>query len=228
MAKSTRPQAGRTATRPARSIGSRQSVAEMPQASGLSGAGLQRSAAVISMPPPAPPSGPAPEALSLFQQAAALIQRHAYDEAARALRSLVERYPAERAILDRARVFLDLCERELKKKPVAPKTVEERITAATAALNEGDDESAEGLVETVLAEVPKHDLALYLMAVVHARRGSSDAAMDALSQAVSVSPDVRAQAKYDADFEILRGMDSFRALTDTTQTPALPRKAKRK
>jgi uncharacterized membrane-anchored protein len=125
-------------------------------------------------------------------------------------------------------VFLDLCERELKRKPVAPKTVEERITAATAALNVGDDESAEELVEAVLGEIPKHDLALYLMAVIHARRGSQDAAMDALSQAVLVSPDVRAQAKYDADFEILRGMESFRALTDPPQSVVSSKKPRRK
>jgi tetratricopeptide (TPR) repeat protein len=225
MAKPIRPQAGRAATKPARGIGGRQALAEMPATAGLSSVSAGRAA--VTIPPPVQ-LGPAPEALSLFQQAAALIQRHAYDDAAKALRSLLERYPAERAILDRARVFLDLCERELKRKPVAPKTVEERITAATAALNVGDDESAEELVEGVLGEIPKHDLALYLMAVIHARRGSQDAAMDALSQAVLVSPDVRAQAKYDADFEILRGMESFRALTDPPQAAAASKKPKRK
>src|SRR5215471_2581579 len=150
MAKPNRPQAGRTATRPARSIGGRQALAEMPATTTFASAGSARTAVA---PIPSPVTlGPAPEALSLFQQAAGLIQRHAYDEAAKALRSLLDRYPAERAILDRARVFLELCERELKRKPVAPKTVEERITAATAALNDEDDESAEGLVEGVLAE----------------------------------------------------------------------------
>lgn len=174
------------------------------------------------------PAAPAPEAIALFQQAAGFIQRHAYDEAARALRSLLERHPGERAILDRARVYLELCERELQKKPAIPKTVEERITAATAALNDGNEASAERLVKGVLAEHPRHELALYLMAVVHARRGAADAAMAALSQAVSVSPEVRAQAKYDADFEILRGMDSFQALTDPPQPAGAPRKPKRK
>jgi thioredoxin-like negative regulator of GroEL len=174
------------------------------------------------------PPGPAPEAITLFQQAAGFVQRHAYDEAAKALRTLLERHPGERAILDRARVFLELCERELQRKPVGPKTVEERITAATAALNNGDEASAERLLKGVLSEHPRHDLALYLMAVVHARRGAADAAMAALSQAVSVSPEVRAQAKYDADFEILRGMDSFQILTDPPQAAGAPRKPKRK
>lgn len=173
-------------------------------------------------------AGPAPEAITLFQQAAGLIQRHAYDDAAKALRSLLERHPGERAMLDRARVFLELCEREIQRKPAVPKTVEERITAATAALNDGDEASAERLAKGVLAEHPRHDLALYLMAVVHARRGAADAAMAALSQAVGISPDIRAQAKYDADFEILRGLDSFQNLTDPPQPGGGARKPKRK
>jgi thioredoxin-like negative regulator of GroEL len=189
-----------------------------------------RSAVVPSGFPPVGSAtpGPAPEAITLFQQAAGLIQRHAYDEAARALRTLLDRHPGERAVLDRARVFLELCERELQRKPAVPKTVEERITAATAALNDGDEVSAERLVKGVLADHPRHDLALYLMAIVHARRGAADAAMATLSQAVSVSPEIRAQAKYDADFEILRGMDSFQTLTDPPQAAGAPRKPKRK
>ena len=37
-------------------------------------------------------------------------------------------------------VYLALCERELARRPVEPRTTEERLTAATAALNNGDDD----------------------------------------------------------------------------------------
>jgi thioredoxin-like negative regulator of GroEL len=235
MAKPTRPQAVRPTGKPTRSSGGRVALADVPATPSSGSTRTASRAPSRSAVAPggflsigSAPAAPAPEAIALFQQAAGFIQRHAYDEAARALRSLLERHPGERAILDRARVYLELCERELQKKPAIPKTVEERITAATAALNDGNEASAERLVKGVLAEHPRHELALYLMAVVHARRGAADAAMAALSQAVSVSPEVRAQAKYDADFEILRGMDSFQALTDPPQPAGAPRKPKRK
>jgi hypothetical protein len=97
------------------------------------------------------------------------LQRHAYTEAAPAFQAIVMGYPAERALLDRARVYLGICERESKKRPASangPLTLEERLTAATAALNNGEDLQAEELARSVLGDDPKHDLALYLLAAV--------------------------------------------------------------
>ena len=183
----------------------------------------------ISRPAPrsAAPTGLSPDAIGLFQKGATAVQRHAYAEAADLFRSLLERHPDERAILDRARVYLELCSRELKRKPVAPRTLEERVTAATAALNDGDEARAESLARAVVTENPHHDLALYLLAVVQARRGHAGEAMSMLSQAVAVRPEVRAQARFDADFEPLRGLEAFQALTETPP-PANPRRSKRR
>ncbi len=172
--------------------------------------------AVMTWPsaPPSPPAGPPAEAVALFQQGMDALQRHSYDRAAGAFRSLVDRFPNERALLDRSRVYLELCERELRRRPPAPKTIEERVTAATAALNNREDPAAETLARSVLAEVPSHDLALYLLAAIEARRGAQEAALDLLNQAITASPEVRAQARHDADFEILRSSEEFRRLME--------------
>ena len=92
------------------------------------------------------------------------LQRKRYDVAADRFRSLLDRFPGERALLDRTRVYLELAERELNRQPPNPRTLEERVTAATAALNNGQDAEAERLVRSVLADEGRHDLALYLMA----------------------------------------------------------------
>ena len=141
------------------------------------------------------------------------MQRHAYADAATGFRTLLDRFPGERALLDRARVYLDLCERELRKRPAAPRTIEERLTAATAALNNGDLGRAEGLVQSVLSEDPRQDLALYILAAVEARRGRPDAALSRLREAIALSPEAGAQARFDADFESLFDHETFRALT---------------
>jgi tetratricopeptide (TPR) repeat protein len=143
------------------------------------------------------------------------LQRHEYAPAADGLRRLLTDFPTERALLDRAQVYLDLCERELRRRPAAPQTIEERLTAATAALNNGDDDEAETLAHGVLSESPEHDLALYLLAAVYGRRGNRSQALDLLRRAMHVSPDIRAQARHDADFEILREMHEFQELLDS-------------
>jgi hypothetical protein len=102
----------------------------------------------------------------------------------------------------------------LRRQPPSPRTVEERLTAATAALNIGDDGRAESLAASVLAEEPRQDLALYLLAAIAARRKATDAALLYLGEAIAVSPEVRAQARLDADFQSLRADERFRQLVE--------------
>jgi tetratricopeptide (TPR) repeat protein len=150
------------------------------------------------------------------------LQRHSYQQAAAGFRDLVQRYPAERGLLDRSRVYLELCERELRKQPVIPSTIEEQLTAATAALNNGDEAGAERLAQSVLGQDPRDDLALYLLAVIEARRGEREAALSYLEKAVEISPEAGAQARFDGDFESIRDTDTFRRLTDppSNSTPS--------
>jgi tetratricopeptide (TPR) repeat protein len=131
-------------------------------------------------------------------------------------------FPAERALLDRARVYLEICERELKKRPAASRTgltLEERLTTATAALNNGDDQQAEELARSVLGDDPKHDLALYLLAAIHARRGATADALELLAKVIAISPEASAQARSDDDFAPLHGDDAFWRLTEPPIAP---------
>lgn len=188
------------------------------RSSGGSG-GLRRragslAAPFVAAPLPVPPPPPA-EAVGLFQAGMEALQRHEYRPAVDSFRSLITSYPGERALLDRARVYVDLCERELRRRPLNPMTAEERLTLATAALNDGDEARAESFVTAVLSEHPEQDLALYLSAAIHARRGRHDEALAQLRQAIAVRPDVAAQATLDADFDGLHGSEAFQALTES-------------
>src|SRR6185436_7189430 len=127
-----------------------------------------------TVPAPAPHSDlsqPNPRAIELFRTAMEALQGHAYRPARELFQALLDRFPAERALTERTRVYLDLCERELRRRPADPRTMEERLTAATAALNSGSDMMAERLARSALAEEARQDLALYILAVIEARRG---------------------------------------------------------
>lgn len=157
------------------------------------------------------------------------MQRHAFGEAATAFRMLLGGFPSERALLDRARVYVELCDREARKRPAALKTIEERLTAATAALNNGNDAQAEELARSVLGDDPKHDLALYLLAALHSRRGAFDEALSLLSKVMAITPEASAQARYDDDFEPLHDSETFWQLLEPPQPPASgsPRRARK-
>jgi len=145
------------------------------------------------------------------------LQRHAYAEAAPAFQAIVMGFPAERALLDRARVYLEICERESAKRPTSSRpslTIEERLTSATAALNNGEDHQAEELARSVLGDDPKHDLALYLLAAIHARRGATADALALLTKVIAICPEASTQARSDDDFASLHDDDAFWRLTD--------------
>jgi tetratricopeptide (TPR) repeat protein len=180
-------------------------------------------AAVVTPTQAASPSPPGPprEAIGLFEQGISALQRHAYASASEAFSTLLSSYPGERTLLDRARVYLDICARESRRQPALPETSEERLTAATLALNNGREVEAENLAKRVLADDPRQDLAAYLLAVIAARRGHLDAALQFLRQAVTINPESRAQARHDEDFDAFQDLEAFRSLTDSAvQTPA--------
>lgn len=144
------------------------------------------------------------------------LQRHAYAPAADAFGHLMKDFPTERTLLDRARVYLELCHREMARRPPSPETSEDRLAIATLALNNGKDRDAEVLARRVLVDDPKKDLASYLLAVIEARRGHADAALAHLEQTIRLNPDARVQARHDDDFASLKDSDAFKALTGST------------
>lgn len=181
--------------------------------------------AATELPPPARPPA---EATAAFEQAMTAMQRHAYAAAAGTFRGLLDEYPKERAILDRARVYLDLCERELRKASGSPaSSLEERMTAATAALNNDDEREAERLARSVLAEEAGNELALYLLAALEARRGMTEEALTLLSQAIALSPDAGALARHDDDFSVLHDTEAFRELTEPPAASPAGRRSRR-
>jgi hypothetical protein len=146
------------------------------------------------------------------------MQAHDYRTAEARLTDLLASFEGERALSDRARVYLSLCQRELAKAPVAPTTIEDRLIAATAALNRGADLEAERLARDVALDDDRQDLAFYILAAVDARRGTVQSALANLTRAIQIRPDLAAQALHDEDFTRLRDLEAFRDLTG----PAAP------
>jgi hypothetical protein len=182
-------------------------------------------------PPPPPPVPPPPrkptyhEAVAMYERGLQALQRRDFAASADALRNVIERYPDERELLERARLYLKVCERELEPKEPAPKTADEWAYAATVALNQGDEAAALRHLQRALTEDARHDHAHYMMAVVAARRSDAAGALDHLRQAVSLNPENRSLAKQDPELEGLRDEAAFRGIVDSPVSDAPSRAA---
>jgi len=184
-------------------------------------------------PAPALPSQPARkpgfyEAVAIYERGVQALQRHDFQGAGGFFRTVLERYPEERELLERARLYLRVCEREAERRQPVPKTPAERVYAATVALNSGDHNGALDHLQRALSEDPESDHAHYIMAVALGMRQRSQEAFDHLRQAIALNPENRTLARQDPDLESLRDHPGFKDALETVPAPSRRRPAARR
>ena len=126
------------------------------------------------------------------------------------------------------RLYLNICQRQAAPREAAPRTLEERLYAATLSINGGKYDQAISELRLVRDEDPDNDHALYMLAVAHAQRGEPAEAIAHLERAIALNPENRAIARADPDLEPLRGDEAFRAALDAPTMPRIDRPDRRR
>lgn len=177
---------------------------------------------VVAMPAPAPAPPPVPprkpgfyEAVAIYERGVQGLQRHDFAGAADLFRTVIERYPEERELLERARLYLRVCERETARNTPPPETPAEQVYAATVSLNAGDHATALHHLQRALNADPENDHAHYIMSAALSLRGRREEALEHLFRAIELNPENRAQARQDPDLENIRDLDGFRLAIDS-------------
>jgi tetratricopeptide (TPR) repeat protein len=133
---------------------------------------------------------------------------------------VLRQYPEEKELHERVQLYLNVCRRQATPRASSPQTLEERLYAATLAINGGNYDDALVNLRLVRDEDPDNDHALYMLAVAHAQRGELAQAIAMLERAIAVNPENRGLAKNDPDLEPLRDDDAFRT---ALEAPAMSR-----
>ena len=167
------------------------------------------------VPPPPPPAPRKPafyEALAIYETGVRALQRHDFQAGADNFRNVIQRYPDERELVERARLYFQVCERETARRPPVPENPTDSVFAATVALNAGDADGALAHLGRALERTPDSDHAHYIMAVALTEKGDPTSALRHLRQAISLNPDNRPNALRDPDLQALRELSAFRDL----------------
>jgi tetratricopeptide (TPR) repeat protein len=151
------------------------------------------------------------EAVAIYERGLEAMQRHDYHSALDLLNSVLRLYPDEKELHERVKLYLNVCERQAAPRETLPRSVDERLYAATLALNGGRYDEALVHLRLVRDEDPDNDHALYMLAVAHAQRDEPAEAVAHLERAIALNPENRALARRDADLEPLRDDEAFRA-----------------
>lgn len=147
--------------------------------------------------PAAPPTtGPA---FQQYQAAVQLVQQGRYAKALAAFEKLLPAAPP--AILERCRMYISTCQRQLEEANLEFKSPEEHYDYAVSQLNTGYYEEAREQFNSILSAHPSADFAFYGLAVLDAITGRTQDCLRSLSRAIELNPKNRQQARVDNDFQ---------------------------
>jgi tetratricopeptide (TPR) repeat protein len=160
--------------------------------------------------------------VAIYERGVQALQRHDYPGAADLFRTVIDRYPEERELLERAHLYLRVCERETARQASPPQSSVDHVYAATVALNAGDHSGAMTHLQRALTADQDNDHAHYIMAATLSMRGRREEAIEHLRRSIALNPENRTQARQDPDLDNIRDHDAFRT---TVEPPAgSPRK----
>jgi tetratricopeptide (TPR) repeat protein len=147
--------------------------------------------------PVAPPTtGPA---YQQYQAAVQLVQQGRYAKALAALEKLLPIAP--QPIIERCRMYISTCQRQLEQANLDFKTPEEHYDYAVSQLNTGYYEEARDQFNTILAGHPTADYAFYGLALLDAITGQAQDCLRHLTRAIELNARNRLQARVDNDFQ---------------------------
>lgn len=146
-----------------------------------------------------------------FDRGVAALQRKRLEEAVRNFVDLIQKYPDEKELVDRSRVYLAICERQKRASEPALTEPEDFYYAAVLEKNRGN------VVEAI--EHLKHAARKngggrvdFLLACCYAQTGESQIALDYLRKAIEEDQRNRILARHDRDFDTVRDTPGFQEL----------------
>ena len=145
-----------------------------------------------------------------YQAAVQLVQQGKFERAITAFEKVVASAPPE--IIERCRMYIQTCRKQLDSKGLAFLTPGERYDYAVSQINAGDFEEATNQLKGILADDSSADFAHYGLALLYAITGKTQDCLDSLTQAIELNPKNRLQARTDNDFQSMSDDPRFTEL----------------
>jgi tetratricopeptide (TPR) repeat protein len=138
-------------------------------------------------------------AFQQYQAAVQLLQQGKYEKAVAAFEKLLPNAPME--IMERCRVYIVTCKRQMEKHNLTFATPAEHYDYAISQLNTGYYDEARDQFLSIIQSHPDIDYAFYGLAVLDSITGRAQDCLNNLSRAIELNPRNRLQARADNDFQ---------------------------
>ncbi len=153
------------------------------------------------------------KALSAFGLAVKEFQKGEFDKAAAMFKDFIEKFPADKEVVDRAKAYLAIVQKRSKKEIPALRGFEDHYRYAVVRINQKDYAGAVKLLEKALEYKEQEGLVYYLLADAHSLMGQADEALELLKKAVQKDKNYSILAQNEPDFEDLWEDKKFKLIT---------------
>jgi tetratricopeptide (TPR) repeat protein len=134
-----------------------------------------------------------------YESALKAMQEGKYDKARDGFRKVREQAAPE--VAERARVYMEACERQAQKQERSFSGPEEQYDYAISLLNTGLYDEAREQLEDILRQQSNADYALYGLSIMESMTGQIEQCLEHLAQAIAINPQNRIHARVDSDFQ---------------------------
>ena len=153
------------------------------------------------------------KALSAYTQAMKAFRKRDCARASQLLKTFKEKYSAEKELVDRAQIYLSICEGRQQKEKIQLKSLDDYFQYSVYKMNQGDYQEALKMLEKARQMNPKEGKILYLMADVYCLLGNNEKCLDHLKKAIQMDKFFSILAQNESDFEEIREDKRFKLIT---------------
>lgn len=152
------------------------------------------------------------KALAAFGQAMKEFHKGELEKSIASLKAVIEKFPAERELADRARIYLAIAQKRPRRDTVSLKTFEDHFQYAVYKINQGNPAAALKILEKALEFKTEEGKVFYLMADASVLAKDLEPALEHLRKAVQKDKVFAILAQNEPDFEPLWEDKRFRLL----------------
>jgi tetratricopeptide (TPR) repeat protein len=141
------------------------------------------------------------QAVQSYELGLRALQEHKFEKAKGHLQKVLS--GPDKALVDRAQVHMQTCDKHMEKASLHFKTAEEHYDYAVSLINLGDYVTAREQLDKLHKQNPKAEFVLYGLAALHCLTGRVEESLQTLAEAIEIKPALRFQARNDNDFQNL-------------------------
>lgn len=153
------------------------------------------------------------KALKEMERGLQALHKQSYDDALTHFQTIMDGYPHEKELQDRAQMYARVARNHIKGDGGAQRAKpDDLFYLGVMKANEADYDQAVELLDRALQHNPKDERSHYVMAAARALKGDREVALRHLQEAITLNVQNRFYAMNDPDFESIRDEETFENL----------------